>query len=233
MAGLTIDWTGLEAAFESHAPDIRTYLDKKTGELVTAAALDDAAQKRVREAKDLTEIEPVPSREQYRMMERFIDTVTHAQLKERLKDSIVGKGAFRRFKDVLGRFPEERKRWFAFRDVLLHRYILDWLKAQRVEITEMPAWTLDLPSTPSPNVVEGDYEPEGTDPGVPGAATKSTERIDEKHEAEELRTYLLAWARAHAEECHYLFGPAAFERLALDMAQEFTVFRRRNDRGDS
>jgi hypothetical protein len=229
MPGIAIEWTGLEAAFESHAPDVRTYLDKKTGELVVAASLDDAAQKRGRDGKDLVEIEPVPSREQYRMMERFIETVTHAQLKERLKDSIVGKGAFRRFKDVLGRFPEERKRWFAFRDVLLHRYILDWLKAQRVEITEMPAWTLDLPSTPSPNVVEGEEDVDATDPGI-AAATRSAEKIDEKHEAEELRGYLLAWARAHAEEYHYLFGPAAFERLAADMAQEFTVFRRRNER---
>jgi Uncharacterised protein family (UPF0158) len=228
VGGIAIDWTALEAAFESHAPDVRTYLDRRNGELITLASGDETTQKRVRDEKDQhAEVEPVPSREQYRMMERFIDTVTHPQLKERLKDSIVGKGAFRRFKDVLGRFPEERKRWFAFRDVLLHRFILDWLKANRIEITLMPAWGVELPMTPSPNVVEGDEE-EPTD----HAATHALERIDEKHEIEELRTYLLAWARAHGDEYRYLFGPAAFERLAADMAQEFTVFRRRNERGE-
>ena len=43
----------------------------------------------------------------------------------------------------------------------------------------------------------------------------------------ELKGYLLSWARAHGEEYHYLYGPAAFERLALDMSQEFSFFRRR------
>jgi hypothetical protein len=47
---------------------------------------------------------------------------------------------------------------------------------------------------------------------------------------EELRSLVLSWARAHGEEYRYLFGPAAFERLAQDVTQEFTVTRRRSDR---
>ncbi len=219
MPGIEVDWVSLEAAFESHAPDIRTYLVRTTGALFNAALGDEAAQRRVLEEREqLVEVEPVPSREQYRMMERFIDTVTHAQLKERLKDSIVGKGAFRRFKDVLGRFPEERKRWFAYRDVLLHRFILEWMKTHRLEVSEIPAWPLEPPSTPSADVREGEPEHDVT---ADGAA-------DERQEVAALRAYLLAWSRAHAEEYHYLFGPHAFDRLAQDMAQEFTLFRRRN-----
>ena len=152
------------------------------------------------------------------MMERFIETVVHPALKERLQDSIVGKGAFRRFKDVISRFPDERKRWFAFRDVLLHRHILDWLKESKLEVSEMPAWSLELPSTPSPTTTEATEE---------GAPVMTSAEQQETQEAEELRAYLLAWARAHGEEYHYLFGPAAFERLASDMAHEFTIFRRK------
>jgi hypothetical protein len=223
VGGIAIDWTALEAAFESHAPDMRNFLDRRSGALLSLVPGDDAAQQAHREAKEhAVEVEPVPSREQYRMMERFIDTVTHAQLKERLKDAIVGKGAFRRFKDVLAHFPEERKRWFAFRDVLLHRHIVEWLKGARVEVIEMPAWSLDLPNTPTATA-EGDEPTEP--PQLAGA-----DRMDDRHEAEELRGYLLAWARAHGEECRYLFGPAAFERLATDLLQEFTVFRRRPER---
>jgi Uncharacterised protein family (UPF0158) len=213
MTGIAIDFAALEAAFESHAPDVRTWLNRKTGLLETP---DAAARPQL--AADWVEVEPVPSREQYRMMERFIETVTHGPLKERLQDSIVGKGAFRRFKDVVSKFPEERKRWFAFRDVLLHRHILEWLKLHKVEVAEMPAWSLDLPSTPGP---DAGREATHSEEGAP---------VEEKAEVEELRSYVLSWARAHGEEYRYLFGPAAFERLAQDITQEFVVMRRRSDR---
>lgn len=220
MAGIKIDWVVLEAAFESHAPELSVWLNKNTGEIVNVAPDTDPAERARVHTPGWVEVQPVPSREQYRMMERFIETVTHGPLKERLQDSIVGKGAFRRFKDVISRFPDERKRWFAFRDVLLHRYILEWLKGEKIEVIEMPAWSLELPSTPS-------SEP-STEEGEPVLTSAEQQ---EKQEAEELRGYLLAWARAHGEEYHYLFGPAAFERLASDMAQEFNIFRRRSSPG--
>jgi hypothetical protein len=213
VAGVRIDWMELETAFESHAPDVSTWLQKNTGEIKT---LDDRSA--LAADPDWIEVQPVPSREQYRMMERFIETVIHPALKERLQDSIVGKGAFRRFKDVISRFPDERKRWFAFRDVLLHRHILEWLKESKLEVQEMPAWSLELPTTPAP-VTEGETQE--------GAPVMTSAEQQEKQEAEDLRGYLLAWARAHGEEYHYLFGPAAFERLASDLAHEFTIFRRR------
>src|SRR2546425_438923 len=119
--GIRIDWMELEAAFESHAPDVKSWLHKSTGELVTMTNdSDEAVRARTEADPSWVSVEPVPSREQYRMMERFIETVIHPALKDRLQDSIVGKGAFRRFKDVISRFPDECKRWFAFRDVLLH-----------------------------------------------------------------------------------------------------------------
>ena len=161
MAGIHIDWTALEASFENHAPDVRTYLDRNTGELVTVTSDDTSAEAARVKARpeEHVRVEPVPSREQYRMMEQFIDTVTLEPLKEQLKDSIVGKGAFRRFKDAVGRYPEERKRWFAFRDVLLHKYILEWLKLQRVELVAVPDWSMELPDTPAPDEVAVDVPP--------------------------------------------------------------------------
>jgi hypothetical protein len=216
MAGIQIDWTGLEAAFENHAPDVRAYLDRGTGEVVVVTdGAGDAAMERVKaRPDDHVRVDPVPSREQYRMMEQFIDTVTLEPLKEQLKDAIVGKGAFRRFKDAVGRYVEERKRWFAFRDVLLHLYILEWLKGQRIELTAMPDWSLDLPETPA--VGEGELE-----------ASPQPAPDGEKQDPHELRAYLHAWARAHGEEYQYFYGPAAFERLAEDMSQEFSFYKRR------
>ena len=229
MAGLSIDWMLLESAFESHAPEQRTFLDTQTGAIQVFAdgAVDDAKL-----GPGWIRVEPIPSREQYRMMERFIATVSNVGLKEALQDSIVGKGAFRRFKDAVGRYPDERKRWFAFRDALLHRFILDWLKTHKLELQEIPAWNLDPPMTPSPESqplisAEGAaVDVEVTAPGrsVTGPLSLSADRA----ELEALRGYLQSWARSHGEEYHYLFGPAAFERLATDMTQEFIIYRKRS-----
>jgi hypothetical protein len=217
MPGIQIDWTALEAAFENHAPEVRSYLDRKSGEIITLVSGgddDDPGAMRVHaHPEEFLRIEPVPSREQYRMMEQFIESVTSGALREQLADAIVGKGAFRRFKDAVGRYPDERKRWFAFRDVLLHQYILEWLKQHRVELKAMPDWALDLPTAaPAEEPVE-----EPVAPPVPEGP---------RQDPRELRDYLQAWARAHGEEYQYLYGPAAFERLAHDMSQEFTFYRR-------
>lgn len=215
MAGLLIDWVALEVAFESHDPGQRVWLDTTSGAIVTT---DTPA------GGHWIRIDAIPSREQYRMMERFIATVTHAPLKEALQDAIVGKGAFRRFKDAVSRFPDERKRWFAFRDALLHRFILDWLKGHKLELQEIPAWSLEPPMTPSP-------EPTSSESGAPssssseGAAVVDVVRA-ERADLDHLKAWLQAWARAHGEEYRYLFGPAAFDRLASDLGQEFLITRK-------
>jgi len=55
------------------------------------------------------------SRDGYRDMVDFIDTVPDQRLGDRLTDAIRGRGAFRRFADVLHRESEdELSRWFEF-----------------------------------------------------------------------------------------------------------------------
>ena len=228
MPGLVIDWILLEAAFESHDPDHETYLDGQTGQLQVVAGLRSPPE-------HWHLVEPVPSREQYRMMERFIATVIHPALRDALQDAIVGKGAFRRFKDAVGRYPDERKRWFAFRDALLHRYILDWLKSHRVELMEMPAWNVDPPMTPDAHseAADDDESPDSTPPTASTTTATSNDRAEraersERAELDALKTYLQSWARAHGEEYRYLFGPQAFERLADDLSHEFLIHRKRS-----
>jgi hypothetical protein len=57
-------------------------------------------------------VESQGSRDGYRDMERFIATVKDPEIADRLQIAITGKGAFRRFKDVLARWPEELARCF-------------------------------------------------------------------------------------------------------------------------
>jgi len=54
------------------------------------------------------------SRDGYRDMERFIGTVRDPERADRLEIAISGRGAFRRFKDLLTGWPGELDRWHAF-----------------------------------------------------------------------------------------------------------------------
>jgi hypothetical protein len=54
------------------------------------------------------------SREGYRDVEYFIASVDDSDRAEALSGAIEGRGAFRRFRDVLDRWPDEKERFFAF-----------------------------------------------------------------------------------------------------------------------
>ena len=138
------DWLALEAAFEHNAPQTRSYFDQKTGQIVSVVEdrpEDEAVRRQLVEVTGrFVVIDPAPSREQYRWMERFVLTVDEPSLQERLVLSIDGKGAFRRFKDVLLHSPLDRDRWYAYRANLLHLYINQWLANKDVVLGAAPPW---------------------------------------------------------------------------------------------
>lgn len=69
------------------------------------------------------------SRESYRDMEHFITTVADPGIADRLEIAIAGRGAFRRFKDVLSRWPEELERYYLFRNERQYGRAREWLAA--------------------------------------------------------------------------------------------------------
>ena len=78
---------------------------------------------------------PIPttdSTESYRVMEEFIETVRDERLREKLAIAIEGKGAFRRFKDVLLNYPEAREEWFAFEARVKQQWARDWLESMGI-----------------------------------------------------------------------------------------------------
>jgi hypothetical protein len=90
----------------------------------------------------------VSSREQYRWMERFIPMVEDKPLSDLLVQAIDGKGAFRRFKDVLMSHGAERERWFAFRSERLRVFMEAWLAAHALKPTARVVWPADAPKEP-------------------------------------------------------------------------------------
>ena len=77
----------------------------------------------------------VESHEGYRDMQAFIATVYNEHLAELLEFAINGNGAFRRFKDVLINYPEEREKRFQFRDDRMKERAIEWLDSIDVAIS--------------------------------------------------------------------------------------------------
>ena len=141
-----IDWEALEDAFENNAPEVHSYLHVPTGDVlrIVDGIADPQMHARIASDTNYLRIEPVSSREQYRWMERYIPMVTEAELRDRLSHAIDGKGAFRRFKDVLMSFGPERERWFSFRSERLRIFMEAWLNAHALNPVKRAVWVPEL-----------------------------------------------------------------------------------------
>jgi hypothetical protein len=147
-----VAWAALEDAFENNAPEVHSYLHMVTGDVIRVVdgVADPVTHARIVSDGAYRRVDPVSSREQYRWMERYIATVEDAVVRQRLLQSIDGKGAFRRFKDALMTFPVERERWFTFRSERLRMCMEAWLESQQIAAAPRPDWPVPAPTEAPP-----------------------------------------------------------------------------------
>ena len=175
-----VAWAALEDAFENNAPEVHSYLQLATGEVIRVVdgVADPQMHARIAGDPGYLRVDPVSSREQYRWMERFIPMVENVELRGRLNQAIDGKGAFRRFKDVLMAHAEERERWFTYRSERLKTFMDAWLTAHSLRAVPRPAWVPGPGEGPEATPVEG----------TPAAA--GAPREPKRKTAESLRRHL-------------------------------------------
>jgi len=138
-----IDWDDLEMALTMNMEEHGCYLDLRTGRVEMTADPDlvgDVAPSEEEVDKGLAEgyfvhIEPLGSSVEYGWMADFADTVTDPSLRDKLAVALDGRGAFRRFKNVLADYPAERDRWFTFRAAHLCEAMDEWLADNDIEPT--------------------------------------------------------------------------------------------------
>ncbi len=138
---LKIDLDGLCSAIEDSSYEHEYYLDLETGEILFLSEYknDETEKLRDRIDDDTDRYERIPkaeSHEGYEDMQAFIATVKDERIAELLEVAINGKGAFCRFKDVLLNYPEERERWFQFKDNRMEEKALGWLGDIDVSLIE-------------------------------------------------------------------------------------------------
>jgi hypothetical protein len=76
---------------------------------------------------------PIPQedpKESYNDMHDFIEALKDEALTEKLYIAIKGPGAFKRFKDVLLDYPNEKEAWFSFKKARTKTRVYKWLEKE-------------------------------------------------------------------------------------------------------
>ena len=69
-------------------------------------------------------------------MREFIDSLSYSEVKRDLAGAIHGKGAFRRFKDILRHYGVERQ-WYDYRDAAVKNFAASWCEKNDVIATDI------------------------------------------------------------------------------------------------
>jgi Uncharacterised protein family (UPF0158) len=135
LRALPVDLEELASILEGDPLTVGGRIDIRTGEVWPQAAIEyslETGDEDEDSADDPERWLPVHgegSCEGYRDMERFIASVENPERAERLAIAIRGRGAFRRFKDELARWPGELERWHAFSEERQRGRARSWLAA--------------------------------------------------------------------------------------------------------
>lgn len=125
------------------------FLDLETGEVSLLPADSfawDGEDDRAR-YDDETKFAYIPkTRDEYEWMRELAESIDEDDVRERLLGALRGRGAFRRFKDTLFRYPDITARWNALKQERALEIALEWLAEHEIE----PVYELPAPYVPEP-----------------------------------------------------------------------------------
>lgn len=133
---LPIDLEELAGVLEGDLATGGGRIDLRTGEVWPQPAVEYAEETEEDNDNDDDDeqrwlrVECEGSRAGYRDMELFIATLDDPDQLDRLGIAISGRGAFRRFKDQLSRWPELLERWYAFSEDRQRGRARSWLASE-------------------------------------------------------------------------------------------------------
>lgn len=123
---------------EDHS-DFRTgYLDIQTGDILMI--FEDFDEEEQQEIIDKIEnnpsqyisIEPIGSREGFRIMEKFVATLPEGEEHNILNNVISWQKPFSNFKNAISDMGDLRQQWFDFHDKQLRMLALEWLELRGI-----------------------------------------------------------------------------------------------------
>jgi hypothetical protein len=151
---LRVHVSAVVEGMEMQSDEMHSYLHRPTGRVVTVS--DDALaaaengdeecdiQEELPEARRIVaagdEYVELPDRfelNEYRMMERFAESLAGGSARDAALRSLHGRGAFRYFKDTVHNLGVA-KSWYAFRDECYREVAREWCDANGIEYDDSP-----------------------------------------------------------------------------------------------
>lgn len=228
MRELNIDWAALHSAFQMNMPEVRCFLAVEDGRVLKLPPGDPALATVRADPQRYIAIDAIPSRIQYQWLDEFIKSIEEESIRARMEAAINGKGAFRRFKDILLTLPDERRRWFEYRDQMMRQRIVDWVREQGITPLNEAPWVSGDPIamagiTSSEHMGLGGMV-SGNISHVPAPAPTpkpAPAALNSPHEVEALRDFLIEWSdKRHLQAVP---SPLELEELATEIAKRFRV----------
>jgi len=137
--GKPIDMDMLEVAMEDSSMMNTYYLNTLTGEVLFLSEDDSFSNEHEKQlekidgSSDYTRIERIPSSEAYQWMVNFVNEIVTPKdehVAEKLSIALMGKGAFRRFKDVLHTTDDRWvQAWYDWKSHRLKEAMEAWLQS--------------------------------------------------------------------------------------------------------
>ncbi|MCE5285558.1 MAG: UPF0158 family protein [Pelosinus sp.] len=149
----------LVAEMEMQMDEFYKYLNKETGLIVTVSKEEMAIAEESEEDDDFSQYPDwqrasikdafdidvnwdkyigLPDKQEideYRIMERFCNSLDNGKISAALYDAINGKGAFRRFKYTVNRYGIE-DRWYSYREEALRGIAISWCERNSISYTQ-------------------------------------------------------------------------------------------------
>ena len=114
------------------------FLDKKTGEILSAKVLSNYDPDRLgeieTEADKFIAIKPMEPHESWQIMEDFLDTLERGEEKETLEKAMLEGQPFVSFKNALAKVPHIRRQWFEFHRNRMNIIAKKWLAEHSIFI---------------------------------------------------------------------------------------------------
>ena len=220
MRELNVDWAALHSAFQMNMPEVRCFLSVEDGRVLKLPPGDPSLVTVRADPQRYVAIDAIPSRIQYQWLDEFIKSIEDENIRGRMEAAINGKGAFRRFKDILLTLPDERRRWFEYRDQMMRQRIIDWVREQGIAPINEAPWLNgeQMPIDMNQDIMGGF----GMSAHPPPPTTKIlAPTINSQQEVEALRDFLIEWSDGrHAQAVP---SPLELEELANEIAKRFRV----------
>lgn len=136
MKKLSIDQKDLFFAFENRMPETSHYINLESGEIIPVFAFNrkKVLEQLKKEPDKYVKIKPITTKESFQIMKDYIETVPVPKIRQELQAALLKKGAFRSFRTVINKYPEEKEHFSKFKlNATLNR-IKDWLAKFNIEL---------------------------------------------------------------------------------------------------